>query len=192
MIHFTFTCIRSVLQTSSIIKLTFWEPQSKTLTVIITNWTISMKSNFNSRWRMLFFIDRVIVIIFVPFLIGIYASVMAVYDSLNNTTEWDWLQGWRVRAWVSAVGSLSSYVNKEGYLLVGQIQVKNFTRLCTPTYVKSTCIQHTRDRLASGNAVIVPKFINRCLWERCLAGGRNRPSGDILTFFRSRYRPSRS
>jgi hypothetical protein len=29
-------------------------------------------------------------------LLVIYASVMAVYDSLNNTTEWDWLQGWRV------------------------------------------------------------------------------------------------
>jgi hypothetical protein len=25
---------------------------------------------------------------------------------------------------------------------------------------------NTRDRLAPGNAVIVPKFINRCLWDR--------------------------
>jgi hypothetical protein len=38
--------------------------------------------------------------------------------------------------------------------------VKNLAKLCTPTYV------NTRDRLAPGNAVIVPKFINRCLWDR--------------------------
>jgi hypothetical protein len=35
------------------------------------------------------FIDHLSVFIIVSFLIAIYASVMAVYDSLNNTTEWD-------------------------------------------------------------------------------------------------------
>jgi hypothetical protein len=28
----------------------------------------------------------------------------------------------------------------------------------------------TRDRLAPGNVVIVPKFINRCLWDRSRNG----------------------
>jgi hypothetical protein len=41
-------------------------------------------------------VDHVSVFIIVSFLIAIYASVMVVDDSLNNTTEWDWHQGWRV------------------------------------------------------------------------------------------------
>jgi hypothetical protein len=31
---------------------------------------------------------------------------------------------------------------------------------------KNPHVFNTRDRLAPGNAVIVPKFINRCLWDR--------------------------
>jgi hypothetical protein len=52
-----------------------------------------------------------------------YCHLIA-YDSLNNTTEWDWLQGWRVPGCRECcIGSLSSYVNKEG--LVGLIFCKS-------------------------------------------------------------------
>jgi hypothetical protein len=46
-----------------------------------------------------------------------------------------------------------------------QIQVKNLAKLCTPTY-ENVHAFNTRDRLAPGNSVIVPAFINICLWDR--------------------------
>jgi hypothetical protein len=71
------------------------------------------------------FVDHVSVFIIVSFLVAIYASVMVVYDSLNN-----WLQ--------CCIGSLSSYVNKEG--LVGLIFCKSFKSISIPSLVGNLTI----------------------------------------------------